>query len=230
VSRFACIGLVVIASCSFGGSAVRDGDPGRPDADPNRPDADPNRPDADPNRPDANLAHPDAMVVFDAPPGTPDAPPNQPDAMVPRCPVGYATITISGTTSSSKYRFVGIGAPWGSAEQDCENDASPGDIPTHLAVIDSAAERTAIVSSPGAIDEWIGMTDLAAEGTFIYITPQASVLQSTPTGNSSTKDCVRAQSASQYQARSCTDNNVYVCECDGFTAEPARFPNLPNGN
>jgi hypothetical protein len=163
----------------------------------------------------------------DAPPGTPDAPPNTPDAHVPLCPASY---TAAG---GSHYRWVGVGTNWLAAELDCEDDANtPFEQPTHLAVIDDAAERTLLITGTGGSldNQWIGRTDLASDGAFLYVTPQAGVDTSGTSGNSGAKDCVRLGSDGTHQARDCTNTNIYVCECDGFAADPTRFPNYPDGN
>jgi hypothetical protein len=189
------------------------------DADPNRPDAD--RTDADPQ------ARPDARELPDAPPGTPDAPPDLPDAFVAQCPASYAAV------GGSHYRWVSSGSNWLAAEHDCEDDAAANEIPTHLAVVDTAAEKSTLISGSGSTrdNQWLGLTDLATEGALIYVTPQAAVDPPTgASGNSPMKDCTRLQSSGTYQIRNCTDANVYVCECDGFTADPSRFPNYPDGN
>ena len=211
MARLGALAVVVLAGCPYTGRPLSD-----PDADPNAPDA----------RVDADLSVPDAREIPDAPPGTPDAPPNLPDAFVPLCP---STYTAAG---GSHYRWVGIGTNWLAAELDCEDDAGPSDQPAHLAVVDDATERTLLITGTGGSldNQWIGRTDLASEGTLIYITPQAGVDPSGASGNSGMKDCVRLGNDGSYDARDCTNTNIYVCECDGFAADPSRFPNYPDGN
>jgi hypothetical protein len=179
--------------------------------------------------PDADLTMPDAREVPDAPPGTPDAPPNMPDAFVPLCPATYAQ-PAGGT---SHYRWVLVSTNWLAAEADCEDDAGPTEIPTHLAVVDNAGERSILINGSGTTlnNQWIGGTDLASEGSAIYVTPQAGIDPLTGlNGNVAMKDCVRITSGGGYDVRDCTNGNIYVCECDGFAAEPARYPSYPNGN
>jgi hypothetical protein len=184
----------------------------------------------------------------DAPPGT-DAPvgadaPNSdapaPDAMLdapigPQCPAGYAAITTL-LGSTSQYRFVG--APklaWIDAERDCEDDSVAGERPTHLVVLDDAAEKNAMIAGPLGVgpainDQWIGLTDLEDEDDFDYITNQSSTLDLAPGMDADNKDCVRIKDTGAAEARDCTESNRYVCECDDRQADPQRFPNLPNGN
>lgn len=203
-----------LAGCQYNPRPLEaaDGDPSRPDAD---------RTDADP------MTRPDAPVIPDAPPGTPDAPPDLPDAFVAMCPATYTPV------GASHYRWVSSGSNWLAAEHDCEDDAAANEIPTHLAVVDNAAEKSTLISGSGTTrdNQWLGLTDLAAEGALIYVTPQGTVdSPAGASGNSPMKDCVRLQSSGTYQVRNCTDANSYVCECDGFAADLSRFPNYPNGN
>ena len=163
------------------------------------------------------------------------------DAMIdapagPQCPAGYAAIpTLLGSTSM--YRFVS--APqlsWIDAERDCEDDGDSTNRPTHLIVLDDAAERAAMIAGPlgvgGSInDQWIGLTDLPDEDeAFVYVTNQQTTLALAPGSDAVNKDCVRIKDSGAAEARDCADTNRYVCECDAFSAMPNRFPDPPNGN
>jgi hypothetical protein len=162
----------------------------------------------------------------DAPP--PDADPTLPDADVLTCPAGY--VEVPGFPTSSRYRFVATPARWIDAELDCEDDGSG----THLAVMDSEAEQAALVG--GALggenidDQWIGLTDLQTETAFGFVTAQTAVYLDMPFGDQGGRDCIRLEDFLAHGVRDCDNGNRYVCECDGMAADPARYPNPPNGN
>lgn len=96
----------------------------------------------------------DAPIGIDAPVGG-DAPSVTADAPDPMCPAGW--FTILGT--SSRYLVVNSDATWHAAEAACEAAKLPGGLATHLLVLDTAAEATALTGSPGLgdFDYWIGM-------------------------------------------------------------------------
>jgi hypothetical protein len=209
---------ILVAACSFDGNTpVIDGVPGVIDAPRDPPDADPDQPDAVPGQPDA-VRPPDARV--DAPPGF-------------ACPAGYTLIV--GGSLTSWYRFESANQKsWVDAENDCEDDALPGDLPSHLVVIDDPIERTALINGPTGTgflnDQWIGLTDLYAETMYLYVTPQATVSLGNLSGNMPDEDCVRLKNNMNQETRNCGESNRFVCECDGLAADPGRFPNPPDGN
>lgn len=152
----------------------------------------------------------------------------------PQCPSTYGPIASLGTTAS-QYRFIGGGGKtWIEAEQDCEDDAAVGELATHLLVLDDALEATAVIggfaSGLNINDQWIGATDLADEDTVAYVTAQATTLMLAPTMDAPDKDCIRLKNTGGTEFKACDDTYKYVCECDGRSADPARFPNLPDGN
>jgi hypothetical protein len=150
----------------------------------------------------------------------------------PQCPANYLPIVGLSTASPSTYRFVSTQTTWLAAENDCEDDAIG--VPTHLVVLDSNAERSAMIAGPLGIstiaDQWIGATDLQSEGQLRYVTTQQNTLTLSPTMNADNKDCVRIHNAGANEYRACTETNVYICECDGAAADEDRFPNFPDGN
>ncbi|MBA3461318.1 MAG: C-type lectin domain-containing protein [Deltaproteobacteria bacterium] len=175
----------------------------------------------------------DAVVSSDAPMTDAGA-----DAMADaptgaQCPAGYDTIAALGN-SASRYRFVSTQLAWIDAERDCEDDGDMMQRPTHLIVLDSVAEKTAMITGLlGTVainDQWIGLTDLDEEGEFEYVTNQAATYSATPTGNADNKDCVRIKESGAEETRSCAETNKFVCECDANRAAPSQFPNPPDGN
>jgi hypothetical protein len=214
---------VALAACSFPGSAPAiDGVPGEVDGPPLV------IIDADPDQPDAP-AVPDA-------PAPPDA---EPDAKVDSspfasCPPGYNQIIGQPITSS--YRFETTQRSWIAAEADCEDDAAGGLYkPGHLVVLDDAGEGMRMIAGPIGIDmindQWIGLTDLQSEAApFIYLTSQPVVYVGTPGGDAANQDCVRLKDNGNHDIRDCAETNRYICECDGLDADPARFPNPPDGD
>jgi hypothetical protein len=208
---------IVLAACSFDGNIpAADGVPGVVDAPLDDPDADPNVPDADPDQPDAAAAA-DARV--DAATGT-------------GCPPGYGFLI--GAPITSQYRFEATQRAWIDAEHDCEDDAAGGFEATHLAVLDDTIERGALIGGLTGLenlnDQWIGLTDLFSEPTFLYVTAQPTVFVGAPTGDADNQDCVRLKNTGVHDIRGCNETNRFVCECDGIPADPARFPNPPDGN
>ncbi len=164
-----------------------------------------------------------------------DAPPDmQIDApMGAQCPATYAPI-VALATSPSRYRFATNTVKWIEAEQDCEDDAVAGELPTHLIVLDDAGEKLAMIGgiAGGANinDQFIGATDLFEEGQTRYVTSQASTLSLNGGSNADNKDCVRIKNTQAEEMRNCDETNRFVCECDGNRADSNRFPNAPDGN
>jgi len=177
----------------------------------------------------------DARPAGDGTSATDAAVDQMPDSPTgPQCPSTYAPI-ISANALSSRYRFVGGGGvKWIDAETDCADDASGGELATHLVVLDDAAESVAVIGGSaggGSIqDQWIGATDLAEEGEVKYVSAQATTLTLAPTMQNDNKDCIRLKNLGGTEYRDCDETNKYVCECDGRTADPSRFPNPPDGN
>ncbi len=180
----------------------------------------------------------DARTSIDSPrqgDGSPDAPTAPPiDAPAgTQCPATYAPI-VALAASTSRYRFVSTAAKWIDAETDCENDAAASDRPAHLIVLNDAAERIAMIggiAGGGNIqNQFIGAVDLGQEGELQYVTNQANTLALNPGMNGDNKDCVRIKNSGTDEYRDCNETNRFVCECDGNTANPSRFANLPNGD
>ena len=182
----------------------------------------------------------DAATTTDAPIVDPDGP--APDTMTdtmtdaptgPQCPAGYGSIVALSNTAS-RYRFVNTQVAWIDAERDCEDDGDMMQRPTHLIVLDDAAEKAAMITGllgTAAInDQWIGLTDLDDEGDFEHVTNQSSTYTANPTANADNKDCVRIKDTGAEETRSCDETNRFVCECDAISAASSRFPNPPNGN
>ncbi len=185
------------------------------------------------SNPTADARAIDAPSSADGPLGS-DATVVLPDAAVGAlCPSTYAPIPTF-ANSTSRYRFVATTMKWNDAETDCADDATGGELATHLIVLDDAAEKTAMIGGPTGVlnlsDQWTGATDLAEEGEVRYVTAQATTLALAPTMQADNKDCIRIKSSGNEEFRSCDEVNRYVCECDGRAADPARFPNPPDGN
>jgi hypothetical protein len=130
------------------------------------------------------------------------------------CPSSYVVVT----GQSSQYRAVMTPQTWIAAETDCEDDG----LATHLAVVDNAAEDSAVDALTGA-SIWFGLTDRALDGTPRWVTG------ATPTytnyggpGNTPAYDC-----SGIYQGKwawgNCTTLIKYVCECDGMPAQPTAY-------
>jgi len=136
------------------------------------------------------------------------------------CPVGYAA--ISGSTS--KYRIDNNNETWDAAEADCESDGQ------HLIVVSNETERAALVGLTAG-STWIGLSDRATEGTFRWVTdedtggyPPATGTPwaaGEPSADTVASDCT-LQSTTWNDAP-CTLNREYVCECDGYAANPAHY-------
>jgi Lectin C-type domain len=177
----------------------------------------------------------DTPPAGDGPPATDAAVDQMADAPTgPQCPVTYAPI-LSVNPLSSRYRFVGGGGvKWIDAETDCADDATVGELATHLVVLDDAFEAVAVIGGlqgGGNIqDQWLGATDLKVETMIAYVTAQATTLTLAPTMQNDNKDCIRLKNTGVTEFRTCDEVNKYVCECDGQPADPNRFPNLPDGN
>lgn len=133
----------------------------------------------------------------------------------PTCPAGYTK--IGGLASS--YRVSTSNAQWLPAEMDCENDG-PG---THLAVIDNAAENTALTSTLTGARFWFGLTDRTTENTWRTVTNNVQTyLPWEPQEPSGEDDCVAIRDG-LISDEDCTDNRPFICECDGVAAVPAAY-------
>lgn len=135
------------------------------------------------------------------------------------CPASYGLHDVA--RPSSFYRLVTASANWASSEATCQGDASVTTLPTHLIVLDDAAELTwsyNLTTSQG----WIGESDRKTEGTFLAVTSQSPYVGSA-TGNVSSKDCLMAFDASTTAAETCDNGHPFLCECDGLAAVAANF-------
>lgn len=112
--------------------------------------------------------------------------------------------------NSHRYRAVTAAASWQAARQACEADGA------YLVVIDDNGENGHL-ATVGTGDRWIGLSDEATEGDFAWVTGAPSDYRNWKGGspnNSDTNDCVRTKGSGQWEVRSCSETNAYVCECD----------------
>jgi hypothetical protein len=139
-----------------------------------------------------------------------------------QCGVEFVTIG----TLQSKYYYENKNVEWNAAEADCEARGA------HLVVVGGEAERIAIGNAPGTGTFWIGLTDRATEGTYLWVTdedtgtypgttmPPWDIGQ--PVAGTSANVTLQ-QSSGYWQVTGGTIQREYLCECDGYVANPANY-------
>jgi hypothetical protein len=178
-----------------------------------------------PHRVFIDAADDDALVKRDAGEDAPrDAPldtsPDAPSA----CPSTYATAP----NTLSRYRLGNQNMEWRQAAADCADDGAT----THLAVLSNANELSGTTFLLGGA-RWIGLSDTKTEGTFITITAENTMGYPPTTGapwgtgepsaENAEVDCVLVDNGPVLKAESCTLNREFICECDTFANDPARY-------
>jgi len=158
-------------------------------------------------------ASPDAAPAFDAP-----------IVFVPcaiaDAPTGY--VTPVGSTSC--YRFFDDTVTWLQAENDCEAEGGL----THLAVITSPDEVTAIRLLAGDDIIWIGLTDRVTEGEFLWVTNTPTIYTYWGSGepnDAGGEDCGEMTAAGTWNDHECASATPrrYVCETDSLLADNNRY-------
>jgi len=142
------------------------------------------------------------------------------------CPGGYTPL------DGSCYRFHAGGATWTAAEADCEADGAG----SHLITLIDVAEHYALHGLAGdaaVADTWIGYSDRISEGMFRWVSaggldPSLDQCYFGAGGpaNSPADNCVLQLATTQcgdWFVRPCTDLHPYVCEHDGYPADPGSF-------
>jgi hypothetical protein len=130
------------------------------------------------------------------------------------CPAAY-TFQVG----ASRYRSVVTTDDWIVGEQDCEADG------THLVVLQSAAERDALVAIAGP-EVWVGVTDRVVQDTWREVTGGLATYLPWEQGEpvSGPDDCVYWMTDSgEYRSQSCNSGRSWICECDGLPADPASY-------
>jgi hypothetical protein len=140
----------------------------------------------------------------------------------PTCPGTYAT--VAGAPPTSKYRLFSYGGPggsdqtssWTTAKQTCETDG------THLIIVDTAAEATAIGAQLQYASTWPyfwdGVTDAAQEAAWkTVLGGDATYLpwaQGQPSGGTTQNCAVFDQNGALLYDYDCATASPFACECD----------------
>jgi hypothetical protein len=152
------------------------------------------------------------------------------------CPADYVQV------GSSHYRFVETRARWLDAVSLCADDQPDGPPFTHLVVINSEAERQALLALRAPTNDayWIGLSDLAVSGQWQWVTaedtggypatPGPEWSQGQPMSGADCTVIVGPMygpgTNGLYYADYCKPpasvNLEYICECDGYADDPAR--------
>ena len=138
------------------------------------------------------------------------------DAASAGCPASYVTLGAQ----TSRYRLITNSTVWLTAEQMCEADG------THLAIIDDAAELTAIANALATQNVWTGVTDRVAVGTFRKVTGAAAMYlpwdASEP--DASAAECVYLDGLTlKLCDQDCTSGRRAACECDGVSVDTSAY-------
>lgn len=144
------------------------------------------------------------------------------------CPVSYS---LTFATSHSRYRRITDEVQWPIAAALCAGDA-PGQ--THLAVIDGDAEYAELSATVTVDDMWIGLSDRVTNGTYLWVTAQDAPIAplgtypwapDRPDDPGGAQDCIRVNPTSQnlLDDAECTNAFDFICECDGYADDPARY-------
>ncbi len=143
------------------------------------------------------------------------------------CPASY-TLTFQG----SSYRIVTmLATQWLSANATCVEDGSR----THLIVLSSDAELSAIRAQALDRQFWIGLSDRRDESVFLPVTNEPTIFpppSGTPWGNGQpadvmmgADDCVELSKefGQELETVNCGSARNFICECDAFEAAPGNF-------
>jgi len=142
------------------------------------------------------------------------------------CPASYSL-----TYATSRYRRIVAMMPWPDAAQDCADDMTTGAKHTHLAVMGTETERSALAGM-GAGSTWIGLTDRVVEGTYRWVTAEATSgyppASGTPWGpgepdNVVGEDCIAVTIGGLFQDASCGGGLQALCECDDHANDPTQY-------
>jgi hypothetical protein len=153
-----------------------------------------------------------------------------------QCPASYS-ISIAGSMTS--YRYEAAETAWATAEQRCESDS---DRRTHLVVLNDDEERKALVAvllgRQLTKTYWIGLSDRRSEDQFVWVSSEGVGMPprqnppwpaGQPDNEDNAQDCVRIQgdevgsSPGLFDDAECAGMFDYVCECDGYAADPVKF-------
>jgi len=168
----------------------------------------------------------DARVRDDA--GSLDAPADAAlDAPVDALACGPEFVTLGGSTT--KYYHAVTPTTWTAAEADCESRGA------HLVVPGSASETQTLAMALGAGPQvWLGYNDRRTEGAYQWVTDEDTggfpAASGAPwaTGEPDaldTTDCVVYFSTTPvgWHDRDCAAPHEYLCECDGYPANPMHY-------
>ncbi len=158
-----------------------------------------------------------------------DVQPPPSDMQLPSCPSSYS-VTLA--NSASKYRVVDTTSVlWRDAEADCEDDGTN----THLIVINNDGERQALAPY-NSVERHVGYSDANAENVWIPVTDDPNVyadlvalsvppwLSGEP-NEGTNGSCLIITTNLEFRDRICNEAQPvgYICECDGYAANPANF-------
>ena len=152
-----------------------------------------------------------------------------------KCPAGYQPLG----PGTSMYRFVASAPDMVMAAMDCaDDDKVNNDVFTHLVVISDPDELNALSAVPARAAELvIGHNDKFSPNIYISITredplyiprispydePWASGEPSEPA-----ERCVAIGADGQIYGVRCDFARAFVCECDQYADEPARYVGTP---
>ena len=151
------------------------------------------------------------------------------------CPASYDQVAPSG----ARYRVDATLVPWADAATRCASHELADSVDrTHLVVIGDDAELDFIRSLTSTAPHWLGLTSRRTEGTFLWVSaePRASTypptLKSPPWATDQPNNpggaCVAINENLMLDGmlydRECENYQfAFVCECDRYADEPARY-------
>ncbi len=128
------------------------------------------------------------------------------------CPATYMMVG----TQAHQYRKIANGQ-WQGSVDACTVDGTN----VHMWIPDDQTELDEVAAFGGGSGIWIGISDIATEGTFVTVTgaPQPAFLpfangEPDDGGPAGEEDCLRLNASRDAEDRSCTTNNIVVCECE----------------
>jgi hypothetical protein len=153
--------------------------------------------------------------------GATDGPIAPADAAI-MCPSSYSLV-IAATTTHYR-RITTTTTTWQLAEGMCEADSNQVDAHTHLAVVTSTGELSALHTKIGSTEVWLGLSDLATDGTFHWVTNEpttyppasGSPWQNGAPQGGSTQHCVKMVGTGEITNVDCTNQPQILCECDAY--------------
>lgn len=168
----------------------------------------------------------DVVLDLQRPPSAPDAPLEIDAPPALDCPATFVEL------AGSRYERIPVTATWLAGELACEAKRGTATSYTHLAVISSDLELTAVLMSFPGVPLALGFSDRAVEGSFVPITDEVTAWPPSTTppwlggqpNNLNEQDCLHVDADGLLDDKDCddpaSDTFQALCECDSHPVAP----------